>query len=104
MTGFDVDPDSLLRASTAMQTSADQLDQALDGFVNSLSSIVEPWGADLLGQLIGGGYAAIEDLAIKTYSSIVDGLDSFAEGIEDMATTYGGTEESTTSNIRSAGE
>jgi hypothetical protein len=104
VTGFDVDPDSLRQASVQMQGAADDLDQALSGFVDSLSSIVEPWGSDMLGQLIGGGYAAIEELAIKTYSSVVDGLDTFAEGIDNMAATYGGTEQATTSDINKVGE
>lgn len=103
MTGFDVDPETIRRAATAMGDAADHLDSVLSDFVSTLGGVGDPWGQDTLGMLIGGGYVAVEQLAVKTYSSVVDGLDGFADGLDDMASQYSTNESATVTDINSVG-
>lgn len=102
--GFDVDPDVIDRASAAMGDAADQFDSALTQFVSTLSGVGDPWGQDTLGTLIGGGYVAVEQLAVETWSSVVDGLDEFADGLESMAGQYRSNEAATVVDINKSGE
>ena len=85
---ISVDPDAIDRAAADLQSAADQLDQLLDRFTAQLSGVGDPWGTDMLGQLIGGGYVAIEGLALKTYESVVTSFDDDAEALGDMAGSF----------------
>jgi len=82
---ISVDPDAIDRAAADLQSAADQLDQLLDRFTAQLNGVGDLWGTDLLGQLIGGGYVAIESLALKTYESVVDSFDDDAAALSDLA-------------------
>jgi hypothetical protein len=42
----------------------------------------------MLGMLIGGGYAAVEKLALKTYDSVVAALDDVGVLLDTMADRY----------------
>lgn len=103
MAQYDISPDSLRRASKGVGDAADELDSALTSFAQALSSVGDPWGTDTLGTLIGGGYAATEELALQTYNSVVESLDGFSEGLEDMAMNYGDAEDRTTTEVDSTG-
>jgi hypothetical protein len=91
--GLSVDPQSLRRAAAEIQRAADDLDQVLTGFAQALGNVGDPWGTDMLGSLIGGGYVAIEELALQTYDSVVEGFDTVAEGLTAMAASYDETED-----------
>jgi hypothetical protein len=93
MTGFSVDPDTIRRCTTDIRAAADQLDAAVDDFVQRLGG--DPWGTDMLGGLIGGGYTAIEELALKTYSSVVEFFDEAADRLDLMSEGYDTTETQT---------
>ena len=88
MPTFSIDPDSIQRAAVEIQGVADDLDGTVGRFVQALSQFGDPWGMDMLGMLIGGGYAAIEQLALETLDSIVDSFDQYAEGLTSMAASY----------------
>lgn len=91
--GFQVDPESLRRAAREMQAATDELHANVGQFAQQLSTVGDPWGMDMLGMLIGGGYVAIEKLALTTFDSIVDELDDFAERLGTMADNYDTTED-----------
>jgi hypothetical protein len=88
MAGFAVDLDALRRAAADLRTSTDELDDAVTGFTDQLGGVGDPWGTDLLGTLIGGGYVAIEQLALETLDSIIAAFDGYADGLDRMADTY----------------
>jgi hypothetical protein len=86
--GLAIDPDSIDRAADDLQSVADRLDQLLDQFAGQLNGVGDPWGTDMLGMLIGGGYVAIESLALKTYESVVASFDNDAEALAGMAESF----------------
>ena len=94
MPDLSVDADSIERAATELQTVADDLDGIVGPFAQALSQYGDPWGMDMLGMLIGGGYVAIEQLAFETLDSIVDCFDADAEGLTSMAASYRDVEDS----------
>lgn len=96
MTDLRIDPDSIDRAASELQDVADDLDTAVSGFVQALRQYGDPWGMDMLGMLIGGGYVAIEQLALETLGTIVDSFDGDAEALSAVAASYRGTEEANT--------
>jgi hypothetical protein len=91
--GLSIDSQSLRRAAAGIQGAADDLDEVLTRFAGALGNVGDPWGSDMLGSLIGGGYVAIEELALKTYDSVVEGFDAVAEGLTSMAASYDETED-----------
>jgi hypothetical protein len=91
MAGLQIDPEELRRAAAEMQAAADELDEALGQFVQGLGG--DPWGMDMLGTLIGGGYAAVEQLALQTFDSVVTTFDSVSERLEIMADNYATAED-----------
>jgi hypothetical protein len=96
MPDLAVDPDSIQRAATELESAADELDTAVGAFVQALGQVGDPWGLDTLGTLIGGGYVAIEQLALQTLDSIVSGFDWYAEGLAEMAASYRAAEDANT--------
>ena len=84
--GFRTDPELLRRTADRLGAVADDLHAAVSGFTEGLGG--DPWGTDMLGVLIGGGYVAVERLALDTLDAAVAGLDSIAGGLETMAATY----------------
>ena len=86
--GLAIDPDAIDRAADELQSVADRLDQLLDQFAAQLNGVGDPWGTDLLGMLIGGGYVAIESLALKTYESVVASFDDDAAALSGMADSF----------------
>jgi uncharacterized protein YukE len=101
MAGFSVDVTALRRAAAEMQAAADQLDDVVGQFAQGLGGVGDPWGTDTLGTLIGGGYVAIEGLALQTYDSVVAAFDDAAEGLTAMADNYAATEEGISSGFTS---
>lgn len=100
MAGFEVDPDAVRRAAAELQSATDELDTAVTGFAAALGGFGDPWGLDTLGTLIGGGYVAIEQLALKTLDSVIDDLDSYAERLTAMADAHAATEQDTADSFR----
>jgi hypothetical protein len=88
MVDMSVDPDSLQRTASELDELASDLDGIVGSFVRSLNQFGDPWGTDTLGALIGGGYVAIEQLAIEPLNSIVDRIDDYVGGLESMARSY----------------
>jgi len=93
MAGFSIDVTALRRSADEVQAAADQLDDVVGRFAQALGGVGDPWGTDTLGMLIGGGYAAIEDLALRTYDSVVAAFDDAAEGLTAMADNYAANED-----------
>ena len=97
--GFSVDPESIRRSAGEIRAAADELMSHVDTFVQGLSAAGEPWGFDTLGLLIGGGYAAVEQVAITTFDSIVDSLDDYADRLGIMAESFEWTEADNTGSL-----
>jgi Excreted virulence factor EspC, type VII ESX diderm len=84
--GYDADPAALRRAATELTAVTDDLQEAVNAFFGGMSG--DPWGSDMLGMLIGGGYVAVEKLATRTVQSVLEAFDGIAENLEQMADTY----------------
>jgi len=96
---LSVDPESIRSAADELQRAADDLDEVVGRFVQTLGQFGDPWGMDMLGSLIGGGYVAIEQLALETLDSIVESLDADAEGLATMAASYTEVEDTNTTGL-----
>jgi hypothetical protein len=100
--GYQADPASLRRAAAELTAVTDDLQDAVNAFFGGMSG--DPWGSDLLGMLIGGGYVAIEKLATRTVQSVLEAFDGIAENLERRADTYEAADEGSADTFAGIGE
>jgi hypothetical protein len=61
------------------------------------------FGDDMVGSLIATSYQAAHEIANDSYTSVAEGFQDFAGGLQSMAATYADAEQRTTDDVRQVG-
>lgn len=89
---LEVYPKSLRKSGGGLEDVADQVDNAWQGLVNSVSGMGEAFGDDMVSSLIATMYQSVQEAADETYTSVVDGMRDFGDGLMLMADNAEGAE------------
>lgn len=87
MGGFDISPASLRQSANGMVDVVDRMAQALNTLETKLHGYGSPWGAGVIGSLIGELYQAIHDVAFDSYEGNAEIISEYAQGLDGMADT-----------------
>lgn len=91
--GYDVEPASLRRAEQGVRSAGERLANAWQALIGQAQGMGDIFGDDMVGGLIGASYAAAQDIANRSYGSVVKGFGGFADGLATMAERYDRTEQ-----------
>jgi hypothetical protein len=94
--GYDVDTQTLRQAGNDLVAAAEQLDSAWQSLLGQAQGMGDIFGDDAVGGLIGASYTAAQDIADRSYLSVLRGFAAFAQGLAVMADTYDGAEATNT--------
>jgi uncharacterized protein YukE len=101
---LEVTPERLRGAGRNLQQVAQQLQaewQAMTGTVQGMGDI---FGDDMVSSLIATSYQAAQEIANDSYTSVAEGLQDFAGGLDAMAATYENAERRTTDDVGRVGK
>jgi hypothetical protein len=97
--GFQVHPDSIRRAGDALYQASDRLAEQWDQFCGQVEARGDIFGDDAVGGLIGMSYQAAEDIAGRSYESVISAFAGYGDGLYAMADQYDSTEQNATDSF-----
>jgi uncharacterized phage infection (PIP) family protein YhgE len=90
---LDFDPPSLRGAGGELANAADQLNQQWQALLANVKGMGEIFGDDMVGSLIGISYQTAQQMADESFSSAIEELGYYGEGLNVMADNYEQTEQ-----------
>jgi len=88
MEGFHVDPENIRDSAQRLQQVAERLSSEWQSFASGILGRGDVFGDDPVGGLIAASYQAAHELADKCFTSGLEALGGFGEGLTQMAETY----------------
>jgi hypothetical protein len=93
--GFKIDPELLAGAGKDMLDVAARLGAAWQAFAATTRGMGDIFGDDSVGGLIGASYHAAEQIAEKSFRSVIAALQGFGDGLATMAANHENNESAT---------
>jgi hypothetical protein len=90
---LDFNTESLRTSGTGLSDAADQLGQQWQALLANVKGMGELFGDDMVGSLIGISYQTAQEMADESFSSAIDELGFYGEGLHIMADNYEITEQ-----------
>lgn len=100
--GFEVSPQTLTAASSALTTPLSDLRQKVTD-ISSTTTSGNPWGADEPGSIFGGLYTAVVNHAIETVGSHADLVQYAQENLRGWAADHEQNDAAVEARFRSVG-
>jgi hypothetical protein len=95
----DFDTQSLRSAGGGLTDVSTQLGQQWQALLANVKGMGELFGDDMVGSLIGMSYQIAEQMADESFSSAIEELQFFGEGLGVMADMYDMTEQGIGDNM-----
>src|SRR5882724_10892670 len=98
---LDFNTVSLRTAGTGLSGVSDQLGQQWKALLANVKGMGELFGDDMVGSLIGMSYQIAQEMADESFSSAIEELGFYGEGLHVMADSYEYTERGIGDNMDS---
>ncbi|MEV4754457.1 hypothetical protein AB0J86_04960 [Micromonospora sp. NPDC049559] len=99
MDPLDVDVDSLRQGADELERAKESVRATFEAFQAMAANYADAFGGDEIGMLLGIAHQACLDAAKECFSTNITELESYAEGLQEMAESFQRTEEAVTASF-----
>ncbi|MEU2611827.1 hypothetical protein ABZ570_09630 [Micromonospora sp. NPDC007271] len=100
MDPLDVDVDSLRQSADELERAKEAVRETFEGFQAMAANYADAFGGDEIGMLLGVAHQACVDAATECFSTNVTELESYVDGLHEMAERFQRVEDAAAASFR----